>query len=55
MLARSHKTAFRFFPNHQLRSLVGAVQALWLKIVGGPGCCHRRQPGSSARPLVLED
>jgi len=37
-LARNHKTAFRFFPTHQSRSLVGARRrVLWLRIVGDPG------------------
>ena len=35
MLARNHKTAFKFFSKRQSRSLVGACQVLWLRIVGG--------------------
>ena len=52
LLARNHKNALRPFCKRQSRSLVGACQVLWLRIVGGPGCCHRRQPGSSAQPSV---
>jgi hypothetical protein len=42
MLARDHKTAFRFFPNHQPQSLVGARRrVLWLRISGDPGVTNR--------------
>jgi hypothetical protein len=42
-LARNHKTSFRYFSKCQLRSLVGAVQALWLRSAGGPW--EPQQPG----------